>query len=129
MMSERGFRLVLGTVLLVLLYLDLELGIYAYIGVLVFEGVTNWRIPMMVSKIRYGSDYDPVEGLSPGCARIPFDAERALRLIVAGMLVGTFVLFKEPTWFFPWFIGSMLLLAGIANICPMVMALRWTGFR
>ncbi len=128
-MTERSFRLVLGTSLLLLLYLDFEMGVYAYIGVLIFEGMTNLRIPIIISKLRYGSGYNPGEGLSPGCSRIPFDAERALRIIVAGMLIGTFVFFKEPTWFFPWFIASMLLLAGITNICPMVMALRWTGFR
>ena len=63
------------------------------------------------------------------CAAISFDAERVLRLLVAGMLVVTFVLFKEQAWFFPWFIGFMLFMAGMTNICPMVMFLRWLGFR
>ena len=128
-MTERGFRLVLGTVLLALLYFDFKLGVYVYIGILLFEGLTNWRIPIVVSRLRYGAGYSPADGLSPGCSRIPFDAERILRLIVAILLIATFVMFKDPTWIFPWFIASMLLLAGITNICPMVMALQWMGFR
>lgn len=128
-MNERTFRLILGAALLLMLYLDFEAGIFAYIGVLLFEGVTNWRVPMLVSRLRFGADYDPAGGLSPGCARIPFDAERALRVIVAVLLVVSYVVYREQAWFFPWFIGSMLLLAGVTNICPMVMALKWSGFR
>jgi len=128
-MNERSFRLILGAALLLMLYLDLEAGILAYIGMLAFEGVTNWRVPILVSRLRYGADYKPGDGLSPGCARIPFDAERALRVIVAAMLVVSYVVYRDQAWFLPWFIGSMLLLAGITNICPMVMALRWSGFR
>lgn len=52
-----------------------------------------------------------------------------LRLLVAALLVLTFVLFPDQTWFFPWFIGFMLFMAGLTNICPMVMGLRWMGFR
>ena len=128
-MNARTFRRILGVSLLLMLYLTFEAGILAYIGVLVFEGLTNWRVPIMVSRMRYGADYNPAEGLSPGCARIPFDAERALRLIVAALLVVSYVMYREQAWFLPWFVGSMLLLAGITNICPMVMALRWSGFR
>lgn len=128
-MSERVFRFILGAALVLLLYLQADQLVYAYIGVLLFEGITNWRVPMLVSRLRYGSDYRPQDLLSPGCNRIPFDAERVLRLLVAGLLVLTFVLFPEQTWFFPWFIGFMLFMAGLTNICPMVMGLRWMGFR
>lgn len=128
-MTERSFRLILGTTLLVMLTLNFQTGIYVFIGLLVFEGITNLRLPLLISRIRYGAGYNANEILSPGCSRISFDAERALRLLVATLLVATFILYKEQAWFFPWFIGSMLLLAGITNICPMVMALRWIGFK
>ncbi|MDT8387135.1 MAG: DUF2892 domain-containing protein [Thiogranum sp.] len=128
-MSERIFRLILGVSLLVMLYFNFRAGIYAYIALLLFEGITNWRVPILVSRARFGSNYDTSQILSSGCAQAGFDAERALRLIVAVLLVGSYVMFREQVWFFPWFIGSMLLLAGITNICPMVMALRWIGFR
>jgi hypothetical protein len=126
-MSERVFRFILGAVLILLLFFQEQQLIYVYIGILLFEGVTNWRVPKLVSRMRAGSGYTEV--FSPGCAKIPFDAERALRLIVAGLLILTYVMFREEVWFFPWFIGFMLFMAGMTNICPMVMGLRWLGFR
>ena len=128
-MTERSFRFILGATLLLLLFFRLDQLIYAYIAVLLFEGITNWRVPIVLSKMRYGMSYQPQDLLSPGCHKVPFDAERALRLIVALMLIGTFVMFPEQTWFFPWFIGFMLFMAGMTNICPMVMGLRWLGFK
>jgi hypothetical protein len=127
--TERGFRFILGATLLLLLFFRLDQWIYVYIGVLIFEGLTNWRVPIVVSKLRYGSAYQSTDSLDGSLGRISFDAERALRLIVALMLIGTFVLFPEQTWFFPWFIGFMLFMAGMTNICPMVMGLRAVGFK
>ncbi|HEY9199695.1 MAG TPA: DUF2892 domain-containing protein [Gammaproteobacteria bacterium] len=128
-MSERAFRFILGASLIFLLYMQADALVYVYIGILLFEGLTNWRVPLLVSRLRYGADFRMQDLLSPGCSRIPFDAERMLRLIVALLLILTFVLFPEQTWFFPWFIGFMLFMAGMTNICPMVMGLRWMGFR
>lgn len=128
-MSERVFRFILGAALVLLLYLQADELMYAYIGILLFEGVTNWRVPILVSRLRYGSEFRSQDLLSPGCNRIPFDAERVLRLLVAALLILTFVMFPEQAWFFPWFIGFMLFMAGLTNICPMVMGLRWMGFR
>lgn len=126
-MSERAYRFILGASLIVLLYLQDPVLVFAYMGILLFEGITNWRIPIIVSKLRYGSDYrDPFTGNSP---RFEFDAERMLRLIVFLLLLLSYVVMPEPAWFFPWFIGFMLFMAGMTNICPMVMGLRWMGFR
>ncbi len=128
-MTERSFRFILGAALLLLLFFRFDMGVYIYIGVLLFEGITNWRVPIVVSKLRYGADYSPSMPVSEECSAIPFDAERVLRIVVAGLLILTFVLFKEQVWFFPWFIGFMLFMAGMTNICPMVMFFRWLGFR
>ena len=106
-----------------------DIAVYGYIGLLLFEGATNWRVPVVVSKLRYGDQYqDHVDACSSE-SNIPFDAERMLRVIVALFVIISFVLFSNLLWFFPWFIGFMLMMAGITNICPMVMALRWVGFR
>ena len=128
-MSERVFRFFLGAVLIVLLFLQLQGLIYVYVGVLLFEGLTNWRIPLLVSRIRYGTNSNVGDALSPRCAKIPFDAERMLRLLVAVMLILSYLVFHEAAWFFPWFIGFMLFMAGLTNICPMVMGLQRIGFR
>lgn len=128
-MSERMYRFILGAALILLLYLQADALVYVYIGILLFEGLTNWRLPLLISRLRFGADFRVADALHPDCARIPFDAERVLRLVVAVLLTLSFVLFPEQTWFFPWFIGFMLFMAGLTNICPMVMGLRWLGFR
>lgn len=129
-MTERFFRILLGASLLMLLFLGTRELVLAYIGLLLFEGITNWRIPILVSKVRYGSDFTKAVNACGGTTTtLNFDAERALRLIVAALLFISYVILGEIAWFFPWFIGVMLLIAGLTNICPMVMTLRQIGFR
>ena len=128
-MSERSFRSILGFTLILLLFNQWDTLVHIFIGVLLFEGITNWRVPIIVSRLRYGANAP--NGLSTACQQmqINFDAERALRLVVAIFLIVSFVLFQEQTWLFPWFIASMLLSAGLTNICPMNMFLKWIGFK
>ena len=128
-MSERFFRIILGSLLLLLLFLGSRELVLAYIGLLLFEGITNWRIPILVSKVRYGADYQQAAQSCGGTSTLNFEAERALRLIAAALLFISYVILGEMAWFFPWFIGVMLLFAGLTNICPMVMTLRLIGFR
>ena len=129
-MTERTFRIILGAVLLAALYFDWRPVIYGYILVLTFEGITNWRIPTLVSRLQGNPAAGSACTLSPGDqARFNFEAERALRLAVAAFLVVSYVLFNKELWFFPWFIGFALFGAGLSGICPMVMGFRWTGFR
>lgn len=139
-MTERTFRIFLGAALLLLLYLSAISGrkdlILYYIGLLVFEGVTNWRFPKLVTliknRISYGSD-GLNEQLSTKEAEhyysIPFEAERAMRLVVALILISPLFISASIMWILPWFVASMLLLAGVTNICPMVMLFRWMGFK
>ena len=61
--------------------------------------------------------------------RINFEAERALRLVVAATLVITYILFPNQAWFLPWFVGVMLTFAGVSRFCPMVLALKWIGLK
>ena len=128
-MSERAFRFILGAALMLLLFFQQEKAIYVYIGILLFEGITNLRVPLLVSRLRFGATYNGKQPLPEGKTTIPFDAERMLRLIVAAFLIVSYVMFREQVWFFPWFIGFMLFMAGMTNICPMTMGLRWVGFR
>ena len=127
-MSERAFRLIQGIVLLLALYFELEEVIYAYTGILLFEGLTNYRIPILLSRLRYGTNAVNItpESLS---YRFSFEAERMLRIIVFLFMLISYFIFPDVLWFFPWFIGVMLLMAGITNICPMTMVLRFIGFR
>lgn len=130
-MSERVFRIILGAILLAALYFDMRPVIYGFIIVIIFEAITNWRIPLLVSRLQGAPDgVNSQCVLSPGDrARINFEAERALRLAVAAFLIVSYLIFSKELWFFPWFIGFALFGAGLSGICPMVMGFRWLGFR
>jgi hypothetical protein len=130
-MSNRIYRLLVGMILLVGLYFELPWLIYALIAVVLFEGVTNWRIPMLVSRLRYGNDGDPDEGNLglPFESRINFDAERAWRLVLGVVLLVVYVLYFEQLWFFAWFMAFAILGAGLSGVCPLFVSLKWAGFR
>ncbi len=136
-MTERMFRIILGAGLVVLLYIsaltnDNEL-IKIYIGILLFEGITNWRIPKIVSKLRKQPvipQQPELDTLHPIHARyrINFEAERAIRLTLAVVLMLPFIFPFEILWIIPCFTASMLL-AGMSNICPMGLLFHWLGFK
>src|SRR6266540_2731484 len=126
-MSDRFFRLILGLSLMFFLFFDLKRAMYVYICVLIAEGVSNWRIPAVISKLRFGIGFH--EENSIGSLRFNFDGERFLRLLLASLLILSFVLFHRQLWFLPWFIGFALVMAGITGICPMAILLKKMGFR
>ncbi len=132
-MTERSFRIILGGLLLTALYFDLHLLVWGLIGILAFQGITNWRIPVLVSRLRYG----PGTHLNRCCAsspdgapaRIHFESERALCLLVSLVLIPTYGPWNAQFWIVPWFIGFALFGAGLSGLCPMVLGLRKLGFR
>lgn len=128
-MSERTFRIIQGVYLLVALFFEIDVMIYAFIAVFLFEAVTNWRVPIIVSRLRYGPSKAKPVSANTNSPRISFEAERMLRITVAALLGVSFILYPEMLWFVPWFVAVMLLLAGITKICPMVIFYRFCGFR
>jgi archaellum biogenesis protein FlaJ (TadC family) len=120
--------LFLGGVLTVLLYLHLQIGLAIYIGWLVFEGLTNWRLPVLLAKLR-GQDPAEVSCSREKRPRINFDTERALRFSIASFLALSVFALPEILWFFPWFMAIALMMAGITGICPMAMLFRKLGFK
>ncbi len=137
-MTERMFRIILGAVLLLLLYLSAlnnndEL-IKIYIGILLFEGITNWRVPKLLTLLKNWIYYPQESGLPiseqiSSKYRINFEAERALRLVIALVLLIPVIFQVDIFWIIPWFVASLLLLAGMTNICPLGMFLLWLGFK
>ena len=132
-MSERFYRLIVGGLLLAFLYFELTGALPILIGVLLLEGITNFRIPLVVSRLRVagpGSFGDSSE-FSPEAhlARIAFEAERAWRLTVAGVLAISVFVFSEQLWFFPWFMGFAIFGAGLSGVCPGLISLKLIGFR
>ena len=132
MMSDRIYRLLVGSLILIGLYYDLHGLMVGLIAVMLFEGLTPWRMPVLVAK------YNHVQ--LPACSQrvlwggnsafnIPFHAERAWRLVVAMMLTVTYLLFYDAVWFFPWFMGFAIFGAGLSGICPVLIFLQLLGFK
>jgi hypothetical protein len=122
------YRLGLGMLLLVSLYFEVRYLMYGLIGMLFFEGLTNWRLPRVVSRLRGVPVPDcPNRGVPLG--RFSFEAERAWRLIVGLMLLVTYVLFYDTLWFFPWFMGFAIFGAGTSGVCPVLIGVKWAGCR
>ena len=130
-MSNRLYRFFFGLALLLSLYFNATYLVYAIMIIALLEGLTNWRIPVLISRLRYHNDGDANEG-SLGIhfkQRIPCDAERIWRLTVTLMIAAGYILFPESLWFIPWFIGFAILGAGISGVCPVFLGIKWIGFR
>ena len=130
-MSNRTYRFFFGAILLVALYFELDTALYVLLGIVLFEALTNLRVPKLVSRARYGNDGDPDEGSLGICfkQRFPIEAERSWRLLVGAMLTISLYLVPDAMWVFPWFMGFAILGAGVSGVCPMFLFLRWTGFK
>lgn len=128
-MNERTYRLFQGGIILLGLVLESNLLIYFFIGISLFEGLTGFRVPVMVSNLKQQYAHGEQVQQTNARPRIAFEAERVMRLTVALLLAISYVFYPDVTWFFPWFMGAMLVLAGITNVCPMVIYFRWLGFR
>ena len=127
-MSERHFRLLIGVWLMLALLAAQPLAMYVLMGILLFEGVTNWRVPALVSRLRAVPGPSVAVAAARDCT-MSFEAERALRLILVAMLGLPLIFSAALLWWLPWFIACALIGAGLSGICPMVSALRWVGMR
>ena len=130
-MTERTYRLIIGLSLLGMLYTDSRPAVYGLIVLMIFEAVTNWRIPLLVSRLRIGAAGIDDRDANVRCyaCKFSFEAERALRLVFSTVLLVTYVLFNRELWLFPWFAGFALTVAGLSGICPMLLFLEKVGFR
>ncbi len=128
-MNERIFRLLLGATLLLILFFEQNDLLYVYIGIITFEGLSNWRIPTLISKLRHGPAYFEIAANAPGTYKYNFEAERAFRLVIAFFLFVPCCIFPRTLWFFPWFVGFALFMAGITGICPLSISFKKLGFK
>ncbi len=131
-MTERTFRFIFALILLIALYFDMPYVIYGLIALSLFQGVTPWRVARLTMHLRPGSRPDTANASSevaPVAAKFNLEAERALSLLTAIVLISGSVLFTKQLWFLPWFVGFAFFGAGLSGICPMVMCLRWCGLK
>jgi len=133
-MSERNFRFILGITLWAVLifsaYYENMVPIYVFVAFLLFEGITNLRVTTTINRLRHIQAPDIQQANDCNLKLInKIEAERALRIIVAAFVILSFAVLPDLLWFIPWFVAGMLILAGITNICPMVMFLKWAGLK
>ena len=131
-MSERFYLLIVGAYILLSLYLEVDLMIYILSGVLMLEGLTNWRLTVVLQKLRKITlDSGLVAFKTKN--RISIEGIQMWRLVVAVVLASSYIMLHqydvEYIWFFPWFMGFAIMGAGVSGMCPMLMALRWVGFK
>jgi len=128
-MSERNFRFLIGCWLVAAQLLGWSQAVLGLALLILAEGVTNWRVPVLVSRVlgrpAPATCEDRPWGRRP---LVPFEAERALRLIVASLLLCALG-FPDLLWWLPWFVGFAMVGAGLSGICPMVLGLRWLGLQ
>jgi hypothetical protein len=131
-MTERVYLFLVGAFILLALYLESNYLIYGLSLFLLIEGVSGIRLTRMIQKSRHVS-------LDTGLvyfntkARFAIDGLSVWRVFVAIVLVTTYGLLHEygydVLWFIPWFMGFAILGAGASGICPVLLGLRWIGFR
>ena len=124
-MSERAFRLILGIWLIAGVFFARPEMVHGMMVVLLLEGLTNLRLPLVLWRLRHGMDRPPPDAGSESVGG--FEAERALRFVIIGLLALGLFLFPAVLWWVPWFLGFALIGAGLSGLCPMVQALRWAG--
>ncbi|MDA8364797.1 MAG: hypothetical protein M0Z84_13535 [Gammaproteobacteria bacterium] len=131
-MTERMFRLVFASVLLVGLYFGLRFVVYGLIALSLFRGVAPWRIGNMPARLRprgrahSGRD---LSALASHPVRMNFEAERAASILAAVTIFCGSFLFAGHLWFLPWFVAFAFFGAGLSGVCPMVLCLKWAGLK
>ena len=131
-MSERLYLFFVGVYILLALYFEVDMMIYCLSLWLVLEAISNLRLTTLSQRLMHVS-------LPAGLVtfqthqRFGFDALRAWRITVAVMLGGSFFLLHEynleVVWFFPWFMGFAIMGAGASSVCPVLLFIRWIGFK
>lgn len=131
-MSERSYLFIVGIYVLTALYLEVDLMIYGLSLWLIFEAATDLRLTTLSQKL-LGRDVPPGLTVFKSRQRFDFEASRAWRFMVAAMLGGSLMLLKQQNieiiWFIPWFMGFAIMGAGASGVCPVLLLLRWVGFK
>lgn len=130
-MTDRIYRTILGLAILLALYFESATTIYVLVAVLLFEGISRYSIPVLVGAAADRAGITALTYHPEPCSlhyRFNFDGELMWRITVALLVLITYSI-NSYFWFFPWFMGFTIFGAGLSGICPVLMALRWTGFK
>lgn len=131
-MSERLFLFIVGAYILIALYLGVDVMIYMLSLWLLFEAITDIRVTTLSQKLMKKTVPAGLIVFQTN-QRFNFDALRAWRITVAVLLGGSLLMLKvqnvEFVWFFPWFMGFAIMGAGASSVCPVLLFIRWLGFK
>lgn len=127
-MTHTAYRFVIGILLLGFLYFDLSYFIGGLIVVLFLEGITNLRIPRLITRLRTRLGV-PIKQAIVVPAPTGFEAERGMSLLVGAMLLLGYFLLNPILWFLSWFVGFALVGSGVSGFCPMLITLKWLGLK
>jgi hypothetical protein len=130
-MTDRIYRTILGLVMLLALYFESSITIYALVVVMLLEGITRYSVPRLIGVVGDKAGIAALAYQPEPCSlhsRFNFDSELMWRMVVAALVLMTYS-FNGYFWFFPWFMGFTIFGAGVSGICPVLMAIRWTGFK
>jgi len=130
-MTDRTYRGLLGATILIALYFELSWLMFALIGLLFAEGITNQGVPKLVCMFRKCITKQKTDYVDYGeviNSKFNIDSERVWRLIVGLFLLVSFS-YVDALWWFPWFMGFAIFGAGLSGVCPVLIAIRWIGFR
>ena len=127
-MTHTAYRFTIGILLLGFLYYDLRYFMGGLVTVLLLEGITNLRITRLTTRLR--ATLSPAHPQTIVVASPPsFEAERAFSLIVGTLLLFSYFLLNPMLWFLSWFLGFALVGSGVSGFCPMLITLKWLGFK
>ena len=129
-MTERAYRIIIGILIIVFLFFHIDYAMWSLMLLMSFEALTNWRVPIITSKILYPNDVIIVSEGENQNSTVNYEAERMLRWVAMTLMLMGMVNYTEDLfWYLPWLVGLMLLISGVTGICPMVMALRKIGLK
>lgn len=131
-MTERMYLFAVGAYMLMALYMDSHYLVYGLAAFLAVEGITGIRLTSLVQKTRNVSLGSGLV-IFDNRARFNVDGLSVWRVIVAVVLVSNYALLHEygyeVLWFIPWFLAFAIIGAGASGICPVLVGLRWAGFK
>lgn len=131
-MSDRIYLFLVGLYLLLALYLESHIMVYALVVIQLTEGVLGWTLPRLSQKIS-GTEIEPDLLQLAKTPKFQFSAFRVVRMTLAVVVLTSYVAVHEYNlemlWFFPWFLGFAVLGAGVSGVCPVYLAIRWLGFK
>lgn len=130
-MTDRMYRALIGATILIALYFEFSWLMFSLIGLLFAEGVTNQSIPKLACLLRSFLEKEDIVYVDYGQVSNPkfeIDSERVWRFTVGLFLLVSFS-YVDALWWLPWFMGFAIFGAGLSGVCPVLLAIRWIGFK